>query len=63
MTVWELIQQLADCQADAQVHFKVDIDADTISELADDGAELKNEPMQIEEVYDDGSDVDIRLFY
>lgn len=63
MTVWELIQQLANCQADALVHFRVDIDADVISELADDGAHLKNEPMQFEEVNDDGSDVDIKLFY
>lgn len=52
MTVYELIQQLATCQADALVHFRVD-----------NGESLKNEFLHFEEVYEDCTDVDIRLFY
>ena len=63
MTVYELMQELVTCDANALVHFKVDIDADVISDLADNGESLKNDYLHFEEIYNDDTDVDIRLFY
>lgn len=64
MTIHELIKDLAKCEDfNAQVHFSVNIDKDIIKELADEGQGLDNEWLIFEEIYDDGTDVDIKLNY
>ena len=64
MTAWELMQKLMENDnPNAIVHFKVDMDADTISELAEDGAGLTAEPFSVSDIYFDDSDIDINLYY
>ena len=61
MTVWNLIQELGQCEADAVVHFKLDMDKETIQVLAEEDANLFREPLSLDEILDDGTDVDINL--
>ena len=63
MTVYEMIQSLCQCEPDAQVHFRLDVDAETIQELAEDNRGLFKEYLSCEEIYDGDSDVNINLTY
>lgn len=63
MTVWEIIKQLAECEPSAIVHFRANIDAETIKELAEGGERLINEPFYLQEINNDDTDVDFVLEY
>ena len=53
MTVYQLIQALSVCDADAEVHFCIDIDGDSNN----------YDYVSFDEIYDADTDVDIRLTY
>lgn len=63
MIVWELLRQLAECNPNAVIHFKLNMTGDTIQELAEGGEWLENEPLSFDELYDDDTDVDINFSY
>lgn len=64
MTAWELMQKLMENDnPNAIVHFKVNIEADTISELAEEHSCLYAEPFSVSDIYLDDSDIDINLEY
>ena len=64
MTVYELIQLLEKCEnPNAKVYFRLDIEEDTIKELADDNSYLKNEPLYFSEIEFDDDQLDINLYY
>lgn len=64
MTVYELIQLLAKCEnPNAIVRFRLNIDEDTIKELADDNSYLEHEPLYFSEIEFDEDQLDINLYY
>ena len=64
MTVYELIQLLAKCEnPNAKVYFRLDIDEDTIKEMAEDDARFHGDPLYFSEIEFDDDQLDINLYY